>query len=90
MNMNQEFQHPPVNTSDWFLTVFIANIPVVGFIMLIVWALDKTGNPNKSNWAKAKLLWIAVGFALFILFFIFIGFGAISGFFDEFKDFQIE
>ncbi|MCH7400174.1 hypothetical protein MM236_19430 [Belliella sp. DSM 107340] len=90
MNFNQEFQHPPVNTSDWFLTVFIARLPLIGFIMLIVWALDKNGNPSKSNWAKAKLLWVAVWFALFTLFFLFIGFGAISGFFENFKDFPIE
>lgn len=91
MYINQEFQHPPVNTSDWFLTVFIANIPVVGFIMLIVWALDKNGNPSKANWAKAKLIWtaLAVGLGLLILFIV--GFGAISGFFDNFdpNDFDI-
>jgi amino acid transporter len=85
MNFNQEFQHPPVNTSDWFLTVFIAKIPLIGFIMLIVWALDKNGNPSKANWAKAKLLWIAIAFGIGIIIFMFIGFGAISGIFDNFN-----
>lgn len=90
MNFNQEFQHPPVNTSDWFLTVFIANIPLVGFIMLIVWALDKNGNPSKANWAKAKLLWIGIAFGIGILIFMFIGFGAISGFFENFNPDELD
>ncbi|MCH7401250.1 hypothetical protein ACFOUP_06700 [Belliella kenyensis] len=84
MNYNQDFQHPPVNTSDWFLTVFIANIPIIGFIMLIVWSLDKNGNPSKANWAKAKLIWMAIAIGIFMLLFFLIGFGAISGFFDNF------
>ena len=87
---NADFKHPTVKTSDWFLTILIANIPVIGFIMLIVWAFDKTGNPNKANWAKAKLIWYAVGLGILILFLLMIRFGTISGIFDEidWNDFQ--
>ena len=87
---NAEFKHPTVTASDWFLTILIANIPVIGFIMLIVWAVDKTGNPNKANWAKAKLIWYAIGFGLMILLLLMIGFGTVSGVFDEidWSDFQ--
>ncbi len=46
MDFNNEFKHPPVNTGDWFLTIFIANIPLLGLIMLVVWAIDKNGNPK--------------------------------------------
>lgn len=84
MNFNQNYQHPPVNTGDWFITILIANIPVVGFIMLIVWALEKEGNPSKANWAKAKLIWYLVGLGIVILFLMIIGFGAISGVFENF------
>ncbi|MCH7409745.1 hypothetical protein MM239_10095 [Belliella sp. DSM 111904] len=90
MDFNQDFQHPPVNTSDWFLTVFIANIPIIGFIMLIVWALDKNGNPSKANWAKAKLIWMAIAVGIGMLVFFLIGFGAISGFFDNFDPDQFD
>lgn len=87
---NAEFKHPTVKTNDWFLTILIANIPIIGFIMLVVWAVDKTGNPNKANWAKATLIWYAVGFGLLVLLLLIIGFGTISGLFDEidWNDFQ--
>ncbi len=80
-------QHPEVNTSDWLLSVFVANIPLLGFIMLIVWALDHSTNPSKRNWAKAKLIWFGVVFAIFLVFGIFIAIGFFSGFFDNF-DYQ--
>ena len=82
MDFNSEFRHPPVNTGDWFLTIFIANIPILGLIMLVVWAIDKNGNPNKANWAKAKLLWYALAAGLGILFLILMGVGAVTGIFD--------
>lgn len=76
--------HPEVRTSDWLLSVFVANIPFIGFIMLVVWALDSSTNPSKRNWAKAKLIWLAVIFALFIIFGVFVAIGFFSGFFDNF------
>lgn len=82
MDFNNEFKHPPVNTGDWFLTIFIANIPLIGLIMLVVWTIDKNGNPNKANWAKAKLLWYAVAFGLGIIFLILMGIGAVTGIFN--------
>lgn len=88
MDFNNEFKHPSVNTGDWFLTIFIANIPLIGFIMLIVWAIDKNGNPSKANWAKAKLLWFAVVIGLSIVFLILMGIGAVTGIFDGFPDFD--
>lgn len=38
--------------------------------MLFVWAFDKEENPNKANWAKANLLFIAGILAIFIAFII--------------------
>lgn len=83
MDFNQPIQHPTVKTSDWFLTVLIANLPVIGLIMLIVWAFDKQGNPNKSNWAKAKLIWYAVGIAFAIFVLLLVGVGTFTGIFNE-------
>ena len=63
-----------VKTGDWFLTIFISGIPIIGIVMLFVWAFGANENPNKANWAKATLIWIAVGIALAII--ILIAFGA--------------
>lgn len=52
--------------------------------MLVVWAIDKNGNPNKANWAKAKLIWYAVAFGLGIIFLILMGVGAVTGVFNDF------
>jgi len=55
---------PVVKTSDWFLTILIAGIPLVGLIMLLVWAFGSENNANKSNWAKATLLWALISIVI--------------------------
>ncbi|HEX2866935.1 MAG TPA: hypothetical protein VHO03_07820 [Ignavibacteriales bacterium] len=58
----------PISTSDWFLTILITAIPVVGIVMLFVWAFGNGTNPNKANWAKASLLWVLIGTVIAALF----------------------
>lgn len=57
-----------VKTSEWLITYLIASIPLVGFVMLFVWAFGSSTNPNKSNWAKAALIWIAIITVIYIIF----------------------
>ena len=38
---------------DWALTIFISSLPLIGFIMLLVWAFGDESNIHKKNWAKA-------------------------------------
>ncbi len=63
----------PVKTGDWILTLLITAIPIVGFIMLFVWAFGSGTNPSKANWAKATLLWFAIVIVLYIIFAISFG-----------------
>lgn len=63
----------PVRTSEWFWTLFLTAIPLVGLIMLLVWAFGSGNNINKSSWAKATLLWILVVTGFYILLFIIFG-----------------
>ena len=58
---------PVQSTKDWVITLLISFIPIVGFIMLFVWAFGSNENPNKSNWAKAMLIWYAIGCVLLFL-----------------------
>jgi len=69
-----------VKTSDWFLTLLIAAIPLVGFIMLFVWAFSGGTNPSKANWAKATLLWFAVLLAIYLLVILVFGATFLSAF----------
>jgi len=59
----------PMSTKDWFITLLITYIPLVGLIMLLVWAFDSSTNLNKKNFAKASLIWVLVGIGLAIIFF---------------------
>ena len=79
--MEDQFQNYPVQdnrvitTGEWFLTLLITAIPLVGIIMLFVWAFSGGTNPNKSNWAKAQLIWMVLAIVLVaILIVVFYGF----------------
>ncbi len=72
-------QYEPVKTGDWFLTILISAIPLVGLIMLFVWGFGSGTNQNKANWAKATLLWYLVGIVLFVIFLVVFGALIFSG-----------
>ncbi|WP_440119244.1 hypothetical protein [Paenibacillus sp. QZ-Y1] len=58
--------HKPVSFGSWMLTLLLLALPIVNIIMLFVWAFGNS-NPSKANYAKASLLWIAIGIVVYIL-----------------------
>lgn len=76
-----------MSVKDWFITVLIAAIPIIGFIMLFVWGFGGGVNQNKQNWAKGTLLLLAVVIALYIMAFIIFGAAFLSTL-DVDKDFD--
>ena len=58
-----------VSVGEWLLSylILIIPIPLLGIIMLIVWALDKNGPRSKSNWAKAMLIFLVIAAILAFL-----------------------
>ena len=62
-----------VSVKDWIITILITAIPLVGLIMLFVWAFGDSAQPSKKNWAIATLIWYAIMIVLVILFFIIFG-----------------
>ncbi len=46
--------HRTLDIKEWALAIFISSIPVIGFIMLLVWALGAETNIHKKNWAKGN------------------------------------
>ncbi len=85
MELDPSYKEPYIRTGDWVITILITKIPIIGLIMLVVWAVDKESNPSKSNWAKAKLIWYAIYFAIALFFLFIVGFGVFVGFFDQFN-----
>lgn len=69
-----------MSPKDWALTIFLASLPIVGFILVLIWAFDSTTDLQKKNWAKGTLLLIAIYFLLAMLFlFLFGGLALLGG-----------
>jgi len=66
-NRVQQSAFPPIKTGEWMLTMFLMSIPLVGSIMLFVWAFSSGTNPSKSNWAKATLIWGVIAGILIVI-----------------------
>ena len=52
---------------DWIITMILMIIPCVNIVMVFVWAFG-AGNLNRKNWARAILIFWAVGFVLGLIF----------------------
>ncbi|HLN53838.1 MAG TPA: hypothetical protein VK212_09025 [Lentimicrobium sp.] len=80
---NEEInKREPVSIGDWLITLIVSAIPIVGFIMLFVWAFSSGIHPSKTNWAKATLIFIAIFFVLGIIFLLIFG-AAMFGFMEN-------
>jgi fatty acid desaturase len=66
---NQGSSYQPMSIGDWIITFIITYIPLVGFIMLFVWAFGDGTHPSKKTWAQATLILMVVGIILAIIFF---------------------
>lgn len=54
----------PMTLKDWIITLILLFIPIVGLVMLIIWAMDK--EDPRNTFSKAYLI-VSVGiFALII------------------------
>ena len=65
----QGSNYKPMTIGDWIITLIITYIPLVGFIMLFVWAFGGGTHPSKKTWAQAVLILMVVGIVLAIIFF---------------------
>lgn len=75
-NLSSQENASVMSYKEWALTIFIASLPLIGIIMILVWAFDSTTNIHKKNWAKGNLL-IFLLFFIIIMFFLFF-FGGIA------------
>ena len=79
MAYNQFPEHPDDSVGAWMLTRFVAGIPVVGFIYMLVLALGSGGSPAKRNFARAMFIWQIIGVVATILMFVLFGGAVMAG-----------
>lgn len=50
-----------LSMGDYLLMLILLAIPVVNFIICIIWILGRNGNPNRRNFAKAWMIVAVIG-----------------------------
>ena len=73
MAYNQFPEHPDDSVGAWMLTLFVAGIPVIGFIYLLVLALGSGASPAKRNFARAMFIWQIIGAVATVLILLLFG-----------------
>ena len=73
MAYNQFPEHPDDSVGAWMLTLFVAGIPVIGFIYLLVLALGSDASPAKRNFARAMFIWQIIGVVATVLILLLFG-----------------
>ena len=68
--LREQYENRPMSVGNWFVTILIMAIPVVGLIMLFVWAFGDMALLSKRKWARAQLIWMLIAFVLVFLFFV--------------------
>lgn len=70
---DQNPNHQPMSVKDWLITLLLMAIPLVGIVMLFVYAFGSNENINRQNWAKAQLIMMAIIIGLAIVCFTIFG-----------------
>ena len=56
-----------MSVGDWMVTYLLMCIPVIGIIMLFVWAFGGDTQPSKKTWAQATLIWAVIVTVLYLM-----------------------
>ena len=79
-SLSSQENTPAMSYKEWALTIFLASLPVVGFILILVWAFDGSTNIHKKNWAKGNLLIMVIAMIMIFSFlFLFGGMAILAG-----------
>ena len=60
-------QSAPLSTGNFFWMPVLIGIPVIGFIVLLVWAFSKDTNLNRKHYARAALIWLLISLILVVI-----------------------
>lgn len=62
----QQAPQEEMTLGNWLVTLLLTCIPCVNLIMLFVWGFGGNAPRSKANWAKAQLIFMAIG-VVFVL-----------------------
>ena len=62
-----------ITTAEWFGTLIVLIIPIVGIIIYFIWAFGSGGNPNRRNYCRAALILMAISIGLGLIFSLALG-----------------
>ena len=84
MEMVNTYRERPMDFKEWALNIFLASLPIIGFVLLLVWAFSSSENSQKQEWAKGRLLVAFLGFLfVMVILFFFGGLAFIGAAFDH-------
>ncbi|MBN2220817.1 MAG: zinc ribbon domain-containing protein [Vallitaleaceae bacterium] len=75
-------RNKPMSVGQYILTFIVMGLPIIGFIMTLVWAFSSTVNRNKKNFAIAVIVMFIIATALAVVSTIFLG-AVIAELFDD-------
>jgi hypothetical protein len=70
---------PEIKPLKWTLYIFVASLPLIGFIMLLIWAFGNDANKVRSNWAKGMLILFVIAIVLYFILFAIFGAAILAG-----------
>ena len=78
-NQSQQQLAPVVGLKNWIIYIIISSVPILGFVMLIIWAFSgPETNPNKRNWAKAFIIIQVACIILVVLAYVFVALAGLT------------
>lgn len=67
-NYNGPQLEPPLTLGNWIIIMLLMIIPCVNIILLFIWAFGHNVITSKKNYARAMLIFMAVGFVFSLIF----------------------
>jgi len=56
-----------LSTWDFVLMELVARVPILNLVLFCVWSFSSEANLTRRNWARSRLIWVAIGLALSVL-----------------------
>ncbi len=57
-----------ITLGEWLITLILMAIPIVNIVLLFVWGFSDSTPLSKKNYARASLIFMAIGIILSMLF----------------------